>query len=221
LPIPMKAISFEVSCIALVQRRRLTPPCRRGRIHRPQCSARRCDQADSDAYYVLYRINMSDRVFVWDPAVLFRMEGGQPADQPGPPFCPTRPGDGGLLFGGESLTCSTLSFKHARNQNASQKRKRPSICGALCERVHRAVHRRVLPVLHLHPMLRSTSLIVPVPALRHPSLQALIGTTCLLGQAAGRISVSVWFTAVGSPMIRPNSAAMPSSTARFSFIRLE
>jgi len=42
---------------------------------------------------------------------------------------------------------------------------------ALCERVHHAVHRRVFPVLHLHPMLRSTSLIRPIAMLRDQALQ--------------------------------------------------
>jgi hypothetical protein len=61
----------------------------------------------SDAYYVLYLINMSDRVFA--------------------------------AAGGRGPSFWWRKLKRARNQNASQKRKQPSICGALCERVHHAV----------------------------------------------------------------------------------
>src|SRR6516165_4490454 len=35
-----------------------------------------------------------------------------------------------------------------------------------------AAHRRMLPVLHLHPILRPAALIRPVAALRHQSLQS-------------------------------------------------
>jgi hypothetical protein len=43
--------------------------------------------------------------------------------------------------------------------------------GVLGERLHHPVHRRVLPVFHLDPVLRPTSLIGPVPALRDQTLQ--------------------------------------------------
>ena len=41
----------------------------------------------------------------------------------------------------------------------------------LSERIHHPAHRRMLPVLHLEPMLRPAALIWPVATLRHESLQ--------------------------------------------------